>query len=44
MDTTTKRKAELCSSMTERDFTVSCIHGDMEQKETLKQFRWTSYW
>lgn len=38
-----KRKADwLCSSMTERDFTVSCIHGDMEQKdreETLKQFR-----
>lgn len=32
-----KRKADwLTSMMTDRDFTVSCLHGDMEQKEREK--------
>jgi translation initiation factor 4A len=32
-----KRKADwLTSMMTERDFTVACIHGDLEQKEREK--------
>lgn len=38
-----KRKVDwLSSMMTERDFTVSCLHGDMEQKtreKVLNEFR-----
>ena len=41
--TNTKRKVEwLAAAMKERDFTVSSLHGDMEQKERaliMKEFR-----
>ena len=39
----TRRKVDwLCDEMSERDFTVSCLHGDMEQNErdlVMREFR-----